>query len=132
MPITTKVVSSNPAHGEVHPIHYYVIMFVNDLQHVGAFLRVLWFPLPINWPPRHNWNIVESGVKHHNPLSPESGDIRVLWAHPPIFLIVKMNQKYFFLSPFRQNLAPEKEMQVGRRFSLLSEKVWGGFINAFG
>ena len=20
-----------------------------------------------NWPPRHNWNIVESGVKHHKP-----------------------------------------------------------------
>ena len=20
-----------------------------------------------NWPPRYNWNIVESGVKHHNP-----------------------------------------------------------------
>jgi hypothetical protein len=20
-----------------------------------------------NWPPRHNWNIVESGIKHHNP-----------------------------------------------------------------
>jgi hypothetical protein len=22
-----------------------------------------------NWPPRYNWNIVESGVKHHNPNS---------------------------------------------------------------
>jgi hypothetical protein len=20
-----------------------------------------------NWPPRYNWNIVESGVKHHKP-----------------------------------------------------------------
>jgi hypothetical protein len=20
-----------------------------------------------NWPPRYNWNIVESGAKHHNP-----------------------------------------------------------------
>ena len=24
-----------------------------------------WFPPPINWPPRYNWNIVESDVKHH-------------------------------------------------------------------
>ena len=29
---------------------------------------VLRFPPPIKltWPPRYNWNIVESGVKHHN------------------------------------------------------------------
>ena len=31
VPITTKVVSSNPAHGEVHSIQPYVIKFVNDL-----------------------------------------------------------------------------------------------------
>ena len=24
-----------------------------------------WFPSSINWPPRYNWNIVESGVKYH-------------------------------------------------------------------
>ena len=26
------------------------------------------FLLQYNWPPRYNWNIVESGVKHHNPI----------------------------------------------------------------
>ena len=36
--ITPKVVSSNPAHGEVYSIQYYVIKFVSDLQHVGGFL----------------------------------------------------------------------------------------------
>ena len=43
-------------------VQHYVIMFVSDLRQVGGFLRVLrqW-----NWPPRYNWNIVESGVKHH-------------------------------------------------------------------
>jgi hypothetical protein len=56
--MTTKVVSSNPAHGEVYSIQHYVIKFVSDLRHVGGFLRVL----------RLNWNIVESGVKHHNLL----------------------------------------------------------------
>ena len=25
------------------------------------------FPHQYNWPPRYNWNIVESGVKYHNP-----------------------------------------------------------------
>jgi hypothetical protein len=45
--ITTKVVSSNPVHGEVYSIQHYVIMFVNDLRQVDGFLRVLWFPPPI-------------------------------------------------------------------------------------
>jgi hypothetical protein len=38
VPITTEVVSLNPAHGKVHLIQNYVI------QQVGGFLRVLWFP----------------------------------------------------------------------------------------
>jgi hypothetical protein len=40
-PITTKVVSSNPAHGEVSSIPHYVIKFVSDLRQSGGFLRVL-------------------------------------------------------------------------------------------
>ena len=39
VPITTKVVSSNPVHGEVYSIQHYVIQFVSDLQQVGGFLR---------------------------------------------------------------------------------------------
>jgi len=31
VPITTKVVSSNTAHGKVHAIRHYVIKFVSDL-----------------------------------------------------------------------------------------------------
>ena len=38
-------------------IQHYEIKFVSDLQQVGGFLRVL----------RYNWNIVESGIKHHKP-----------------------------------------------------------------
>ena len=41
--ITTKVVSSNPANGEVYSIHY-VIKFVSGLRQVGGFLRELLFP----------------------------------------------------------------------------------------
>ena len=33
VPITTKVVSSNPGHGNVYSIQLYVIKFVSDLQH---------------------------------------------------------------------------------------------------
>ena len=58
--ITTEVVSSNPTEGEVCSIQHYVIKFVSDLRQVSGFLRVLWFPPPINWPPRYtcNWNIL--------------------------------------------------------------------------
>ena len=55
---------SNPAHGEVYSIQHYVIKFVSDLRQVGGFLWELQFPPP-NWPPWYNWNIVESGIKHH-------------------------------------------------------------------
>ena len=39
MPITTEVMSSNPAHGELYSI-YYVMKFVSDLRNVGGFLCV--------------------------------------------------------------------------------------------
>ena len=61
MPITTNLVSLNPVHGEVYLIQHYVLKFVSDLRHVSGFLRKLRFP------PRYNWNIVESGIKHHKP-----------------------------------------------------------------
>jgi hypothetical protein len=47
VPITIKVVSSNPVHGEVYSIQYYVIKFVSDLRQVGGFLWVLQFPPPV-------------------------------------------------------------------------------------
>jgi len=37
VPITTKATSSNPAHGKVYSIQYYVIKFVSDLRQVGGF-----------------------------------------------------------------------------------------------
>jgi len=41
VPITTNVVSLNPAHGEVYSIQHYVIKFVSDLRQVGGFLWLL-------------------------------------------------------------------------------------------
>jgi hypothetical protein len=38
--ITTKIVSSNPVHGEVYSIQHYVIKFVSDLWQVSGFLQV--------------------------------------------------------------------------------------------
>ena len=47
VPITTKVLSSNPSHGEVYWIQHYVIKFVSDLRQVCGFLQVVLFPPPI-------------------------------------------------------------------------------------
>jgi hypothetical protein len=37
VPITSKVVSSNHAHGEVYSIQHYLIKFGSDLRQVGGF-----------------------------------------------------------------------------------------------
>jgi len=48
VPINTKVVSSNPVHGELNLIQHYVIKFVSDLLQVCCFfLGVFRFPPPI-------------------------------------------------------------------------------------
>ena len=62
-----KIVSSNPTDGEVYSIQHYAIKVVSDLQEVGSFLRYSGFLNQYNWPPWYTWNIVESGIKHHNP-----------------------------------------------------------------
>ena len=36
VPITTKIVSLNPVHGEVYLIQHYVIKIVSDLRQVGG------------------------------------------------------------------------------------------------
>jgi hypothetical protein len=41
VPIITKVVSLNPAHGKVYLIQQYVINIVSDLLQIGGFLQVL-------------------------------------------------------------------------------------------
>ena len=46
VPITTKVVSSNSAHGKVYSMSHYLIKFVSDLRQVSDFFRVLRFPPP--------------------------------------------------------------------------------------
>jgi hypothetical protein len=54
VPILTKVVRSNPVHGEVYSIQHYVIMFISDLRQVGGCLRVLQFTPPIKLTVRYN------------------------------------------------------------------------------
>jgi hypothetical protein len=53
VPITTKVVSLNSAHGEVYSIQHCVVKFVSDLRQIWCFLVVL--PVsPTNKTDRHD------------------------------------------------------------------------------
>jgi len=47
MPTITKVMSLNPARGELYSIQHYVITFVRDLRQFGGFIMVLRFHPPI-------------------------------------------------------------------------------------
>jgi hypothetical protein len=38
VPVSTNVVSSNPAHDEIYLIQHYVIKFVSEFRHVSGFL----------------------------------------------------------------------------------------------
>jgi hypothetical protein len=72
VPITTKVVTLNPVHGEVCLIQHHVIKFVSDLRQISGFLQVLWFPPPIKLTARYT-EITEIllkvtlNIKHHKP-----------------------------------------------------------------
>ena len=46
-------------------VHYYVIKFVSDLDRSMVFSGSSGFLHQYNLLPRYNWNIVESGVNHH-------------------------------------------------------------------
>jgi hypothetical protein len=54
VPITTKVVSSNPVHGKVYSIQHYVIKFISDLQQISGFL---WACTAFNVLYRNHYNI---------------------------------------------------------------------------
>jgi hypothetical protein len=55
--------------GEVYSIQHYVMKFVSDLRPRSVvFSGYSGFLHLLNWPPQHNWNIVEIGTKHHNQL----------------------------------------------------------------
>jgi hypothetical protein len=80
-------------------MQHYVIKFVSDLQQVSGFLWVLWFPQPnqYNWLPRYNWNIVESGIKHHKTIN------QTYYLFQVVFQIEDVNQHYhvpLLLSPY--------------------------------
>jgi hypothetical protein len=63
--ITTDVVSSNLDQGEVYNIMWWSLSVTCNRSVV--FSGSSGFLHQYNWLPRYDWNIVESGVKHHKP-----------------------------------------------------------------
>ena len=81
MPITTKIVSSNPNLAMCTRYNHFVIKFVSDLRQGNGFLHVLRFPPPIKLKAMSIWSIVESGAKHHN-LDPLNLDRQINSSDP--------------------------------------------------
>ena len=86
MSITTKVVSLNPIYGKVYSIQHYVIKFVN------------------------NWNIVESGVKHHKskPISQNIGRIEHCIQNDSATICYKFMKLFQYLDLFIRKLFVKK------------------------
>jgi hypothetical protein len=72
VPITTKVVSSNSANGEVYSIQLYVIKFVSDLRQVGRWFSPGTPVSSTNKTDRHDITeiLFKVKLKRHNPDPP--------------------------------------------------------------
>ena len=69
LPITVKVLNLNPSQNEVYLMQIYLIKFYQWLATSQWFSSGTLIS-STNWLPWYNWNIVESDIKHHNPLTP--------------------------------------------------------------
>jgi hypothetical protein len=76
----------------VYSRQHYVIKFVSDLWQAGGFLWILRLPPSIKLTATsYNWNIVESGIKHHqtfwiNFKSFDLWELLSYWAETNIYI----------------------------------------------
>ena len=63
----------------------------SDLQPLVFFSGFSGFLHQQNWPPRCNWNIVESGFKHHNP-NPNTNPINSWYKYFAIYHALKTRE----------------------------------------
>ena len=129
VPITTDVGSSNLDQGEVYNIMWQSLSMTCDRSVV--FTSSSSFLHQWNWPPRYNWNIVESGIEHHQ-TNISVGRIKCVPLPPPppppppsikpsLNLVSYQWQLYQFVclkcwksvwTPFRSNLWLAKVMST--------------------
>jgi hypothetical protein len=92
-----------------------VIKSVSELWQVCGFLRVLRFPPPIKLTATIKLNIVESGIKHHNP-NPNN--------HLPLHITSTLiNYLFFWFANHLINLT-----NWGCYNTCVQEKNWGRFF----
>ena len=75
-------------------------MYLIQRGRLVVFSSVLWFPPPKNWLPGYNWNILESGVKHHNPNSYPTNTVTQSWFlfyHYLFYLTLKILTYFVFI-----------------------------------
>ena len=68
VPITTVVESLNPT--QAWCTQYNIMWYSLSVTYCGRLVVYSWYSgffHQLNWPPLCNWNIIESGIKHHNP-----------------------------------------------------------------
>ena len=65
VPISTKVVSSNLAEARCTRYNNMLWSLSVICDRSVVFSGYSGFLHQLNWPPRYNWHIAESGVKHH-------------------------------------------------------------------
>ena len=96
-----------------------------------------------SWPPRHNWNIVESGIKHHklNPLSGRNLDFFLqmikMWDKLPFpvtirknFSIVHCIQLFFLILIFSSHFY-HQEQTIARLYTNVVEIYISKNINLY-
>jgi hypothetical protein len=100
VPFTTKVVSSNPAHGEVYLIQHYVIKLVSNLWQVNSFLQVFQLPSPMKTTTAliYNNHISQSKYfKRSKCLFKYLNDLRLYFAPVNVIQCIKV---YFMQANF--------------------------------
>ena len=87
-------------------------MFVSNFRQVCGFLPVFQFPQLIKWPPLCNWNIVESGAKHHQTNKQKNNLYFTVCIHTVYIVIVfrvlnnLVENSHFILEKFVRRYQP--------------------------
>ena len=96
VPITTKVVSSNPTHCDVYLIQHYVIKLVSDRLLVHRFSQSR------KLTSQNNLNIVES-VEHHNPsIGRDLSLYTTIQYNQEFYTIIQYNQEFYTTIQYNQ------------------------------
>jgi hypothetical protein len=104
VPITTKVVSLNPIHGEVYSMQQYVITFVSDLWQVGGFLYTTLCDKVCQWLATGRWFSLGTPASSTNKT--DSHDITEILLKVTLNAKTNLKQTNLSLLKFRLRFSP--------------------------